>query len=79
MHQGRNTDDIQYVLGTDGYSHFFACYLLSVFGTSTEGQKSEGHRMAGNTEVMDLCAKFSSEGMTKVAAEEHLMMAYERI
>ena len=67
------------MLETDGYSHLFACYLLSVFGTFTEGQKSESHRMAGNAEVMDLLAKFSSEGMTKVAAEEHLMMAYERI
>ena len=56
--QGRNTDDVQYVLETDGYSHLFACYLLSVFGTFTEGQKSKGHRMAGNAEVMDLWAKF---------------------
>ena len=77
MLQGRNTDDVQYVLETDGYSHLFACYLLSVFGTFTEGQKSEGHRMAGNAKVMDLWAKFSSEGMTKVT-EEHLMKAYER-
>ena len=79
MLQGKNTDDVQYVVETDGYSHHFTCYLLSVFGTLTEGQKSEGHRMAGNAEVMDLWAKFSSEGMTKLAAEEHLMMAYERI
>ena len=35
--------------------------------------------MAGNAEVMDLWAKFSNESMTTVAAEEHLMMAYERI
>ena len=33
--QGKNTDDVQYVLETDGYSHLFACYLLSVFGTFT--------------------------------------------
>ena len=54
--QGKNTDDVQYVLETDGYSHPFACYLLSVFGTFTEGQNSEGHRMAGNAEVMDSTA-----------------------
>ena len=77
--QAKNTDDVQYVLETDGYSHLFACYLLSVFGTFTEGQKSDGHLMAGNAEVMDLWAKFSNERMTKVAVEEHLMMAYERI
>ena len=58
-------DDIQYVLETDSYSHLFACYLLSVFGTFTEGQKSDGDCMAGNAEVMDLWAKFSSEGMTQ--------------
>ena len=33
------------------------------FGTFTEGQKSEGHRMAGNVESMNLWAKFSSEGI----------------
>ena len=63
----------------DSYSHLFACYLLSAFDTFTEGQKSTSHCMAGNKEVMDLWAKFSSEGMTKVVSEEHLMMAYERI
>ena len=67
---------------------FSMCWRLTVIRTFlraiccrffTEGQKSEGRRMAGNAEVMDLWAKFSSEGMTKVAAEEHLMMAQERI
>ena len=76
--QRKNTDDVQNLFETDGYSHLFACYLLSGFSTFTEGQKSSGHHMAGNAEVMDLWAKFSSKGMTKVATEEHLMMTYER-
>ena len=78
---GKNTDDLQYVRETDSYSisHLFACYLLSVFGTFSEGHQSASHCMAGNEEVMGLWAKFSSEGMTKQAAEEHLMMAYEHI
>ena len=33
--------------------------------------------MVGNDEVMTLWAKFSGEGMTKIAAEEHL--AYEHV
>ena len=79
MVHGKNTDDLQYVRETDSYSHLFACYLLSVFDTFTEGHKSASHCMAGNEEVMGLWAKFSSEGMTKQAPEEHLMMAYDRI
>ena len=79
MVNGKNTDDVQYVKEADSYSHVFACYLLSAFGTFTEGQKSASHCMAGNKEVMNLWAKFSSEGITKMSAEEHLMMTYERI
>ena len=75
---GKNTDDLQYVRKTDSYSHLFACYLLSVYGTFIEGHKSASHCMAGNEEVMGLWAKFSSESMTKQTAEEHLIMAYER-
>ena len=76
---GKNTDDLQYVRETDSYSHLFACYLVSAFGTFTEGHKPASHCMVRNEEVMGLWAKFSSQGMTKQAAEEHLMMAYERI
>ena len=76
---GKNTDDLQYVRETDSYTHLFACYLLSVFGTFTEGHKSASHCIAGNDEVMGHWAKFSSVGMTKEAAEEHLMMSNERI
>ena len=47
MVYGRNTDDVQYVKETDSYSHLFACYLLSAFGTFTEGQESASHIMAG--------------------------------
>ena len=35
--------------------------------------------MTGNVEVMARWARFSSEGMTKMAAEEFLMMAYEQV
>ena len=72
--EGRNSDDLQYVMKIDDNSHLFACYLLSVFGDFTEG-----HSMAGNAEVMDLWVRFSSEGMNKKAAEEHLMMAFENV
>ena len=78
--EGRNTDDLQYVMEIDDNSHLFACYLLSIFGDFTEGHSSEGHSMAGNAEVMDLWERFSSEGMNKKkAAEEHLMMAFEHV
>ena len=75
----KNTDDLQYVREADSYSQLFACYLLSVFDIFTEGHQSASHCMAGNEEVMGLWATFSSQGMTKQAAEEHLMIAYERI
>ena len=52
--EGRNTDDLQYVMEIDDNSHLFACYLLSIFGDFTEGHSSEGHSMGGNAEVMDL-------------------------
>ena len=79
MVEGRNTDDLQYVMKVDDNSHLFVCYLLSVFSDFTEGHSSEGHSMAGNAEVMDLWVRFSSEGMNKKAAEEHLMMAFENV
>ena len=79
MVNGKNTDDVQYVRETDGCPHLFTYYLMSVFGTYAEGHKSVDHSLAGNTEVMGLWEKFSNEGMTNLTAEEHLMMAYERI
>ena len=30
--EGKNTDDLQYVMEIDDNSHLFACYLLSIFG-----------------------------------------------
>ena len=77
--EGRNTDDLQYVMEIDDNSHLFACYLLSIFGDFTEGHSSEGHSMAGNADVMELSARFSSEGMNKTAAEEHWMMVFEHV
>ena len=74
--EGKLTDDLQYVMGTDDNSDLYACHLLSAFGDFAEGHSSEGHRMAGNAEVMELWARFSGEGMSKMAAEEHLKMAY---
>ena len=50
--KGRNTDDVQYMKEADSYSHLFACYLLSAFGTFTEGQMSASHCMAGNKEIL---------------------------
>ena len=79
MVEGKNTDDLLYVMEIEDNSHLFACYLLSIFGDFTEGYRSEGHRMAGNAEVMDLWARFSSESMNEKAAEEHLMMAFEHV
>ena len=69
MIQGKDIDDLQYVMETDCNSHLFACYLLSVFGGFAEGHKSEAHHMSGNSEVMDLWVRFSSELMSKMAAE----------
>ena len=77
--RGRNTDDVQYVKEPDSYPHLFAYYLLSAFGTYAEGHESAEHSMAGNTEIIGLWEKFSNEGITKLIAEEHLMMAYEPI
>ena len=34
--EGRNTDDLQYLLEIDDNSHLFACYLLSIFVDFTE-------------------------------------------
>ena len=76
---GKNIDDLLYVREADSYSHLFSCYLLSVFGTFTEGHKSASHCMARNEEVMGLWANFFSESMKKQAAKKHLMMAYEHI
>ena len=52
--EGKRTDDLKYVMETDDNSHLFACYLVSIFGHYTQGQKSNDHHMAGNKEVMDL-------------------------
>ena len=77
--KGKNTDSLQYLMETEDNTQLFAYYLLSVFGSVTEALKSEGHDMTGNEDVMALWAKYSIEGLTKVAAEEHLMMAFEHV
>ena len=35
--------------------------------------------MGDNAEVMDLWARYSSEGLSKISAEELLMKAYEQV
>ena len=64
---------------TDDNTCLFVYFLLSRFGDVTEALKYRGHHMTGNVEVMALWARFSSEGMTKMAVEEFLMMAYEQV
>ena len=77
--KGKNTDSLQYLMEKDHSTQLFAYYLLSVFGSATEALKSEGHSMTGNEEVVAFWAKFTSEGLAKEAAEEHLMMAFEHV
>ena len=50
---------------------FMRMFLLYIFGDFTQSHRD--HNMFENKEVLDLWAKFSDEGMTRVAAEEHLM------
>ena len=73
--KGKCTDELQYTMETDDVTHLYACYLIACFGGITEALRTEGHQMIGNQEVMDLWARFSGEGMSKMAAEEHLRMA----
>ena len=75
--EGKCTDELQYIMETDDVTHFYACYLITCFGGITEALRTD--QMIGNQDVMDLWARFSGEGMIKMAAEEHLRMACEHV
>ena len=66
--EGKCTDELQYIMETD-VTHLYACYLIACFGGVTEALRTEGHQMIGNQEVMDLWARFSGEGMSKMTSE----------
>ena len=72
----RSTDGLQYVMEVDNSPSVFALYLLSVFGDFARSHSAEGHQMGDNAEVMDLWTRYSSEGLSKISAEELLMKAY---
>ena len=71
----RFRQDLHRIVETDDNLHLFACYLVSVFGDYAQGHQSNDHHITRNKEVMDLWAKLSDEGMTRVAAEEQLKTA----
>ena len=77
MVEGKNTDDLQYVMEMGDNLRIYAYFLLYVFGDIARGNRD--HNMFGNKEVMEIWAQFSDEGMTRVAAEEHLMWANGKV
>ena len=58
-------------------SRIYAYFLLYIFGDFTRGNRD--HNMFENKEGMNLWEQFSNEGMTRVAAEEHLMWANSKV
>ena len=58
-------------------SRIYAYFLLFVFGDFTRSHRD--HCMFENKEVMALWEEFMHEGMTRVAAEDHLMWAYGKV
>ena len=79
--RGRRVDEFQYILERDDYNEVCAYYMVVHFGalSGTLPTTNSEHKMAGNTEVMDLWAKFTSEGMNADDAVEHLRMALEHV
>ena len=77
--KGRSTNGLQFVMEVDNSPSVFALYLLSVFGDFARSHSAEGHQMGDNAEVMDLWARYSSEGLRKISAEELLMKSYEQV
>ena len=77
--KGRSTDGLQYVIEVDNSPSVFVPHLLSVFGDYARSHSAEGHQMGDNVEAMDLWACYHNEGLSKISAEELLMMAYEEV
>ena len=79
--RGRRVDEFQYILERDDYNEVCAYYMVVHFGalSGTLATTNSEHKMAVNTEVMDLWAKFTSEGMNTDDAVEHLRMAFEHV
>ena len=72
--KGRNTEDLRYVMEVDNREQVFASYLLMTFGDFAEAHSVDGHTMADCAKVFK--ARYSSEGQTKISAEEHLKLIH---
>ena len=79
--RGRRVEDFQYILEMDNYNEVCAYYMVVHFEalSGTLATTNSEHKMAGNTEVMDLWAKFTSEGKNADDAIEHLRTAFEHV
>ena len=79
--RGRRVEEFQYIFEMDDYNEVCAYYMVVHFGalSGTLATTNSEHKMAGNTEVMDLWAKFTSEGMNADDAIEHLRTAFEHV
>ena len=77
--KGRCPDGLQYILETTNNASLYAYYLLSVFGDYFGPHHVESHGMGDNLEIMDLWAKYSIKGMSKISAEKYLLKAFQQV
>ena len=73
--RGRNNTDFQYIMEVDNREDIYAQFLLMTFGNINEVRSLENIAFRDCQEVMELWARYSSEGRTKDDAEEQLKMA----
>ena len=76
--RGNKGSDVQYILDCDDLESLCALWLITRFGHRITAPSVRHLYMAGNTKVMELWTRYSSENMSRLEAEELLMRAYEQ-
>ena len=77
--RGNNNMDVQYVMEIDDSSELYATYLVSRYSNRATALTAKNFYMTKNEKVMTLWMKFSSEGMTRMDANERLRKYYDQI
>ena len=77
--RGSNTSDVQYIVESECPEELYALWLVSQYGHRLTALSSRNLAINKNAKVMDFWSRFSSENMSRLAAEELLMRAYEQL
>ena len=76
--RSNKSSDVQYILEGDDPESLYALWLVSRYGHRLTALSARNLTITRNTRVMELWSQFSGENMSRLAAEELLMRAYEQ-